>query len=199
MYPIANAPAAAVLSVPTGSATTAFSVIAGEPGAGTQCNLNAPGSNKLNGQTFTVRAAGFITFAAGTVTTAATPIQIALYASNTASFAAASGNQIAALTAVPVFTYAAATAVSIPWEIEAELSGDSTSKSLTGVFQGYEGLGPNGGTNVAVARAICTNPLTTANYASEPPVQFAVAVVSASANNLPAGTTATMTQFVLES
>lgn len=198
MYIIANAPAAAALAVPTGAATTALAVIAGEPGAGTQCNLNAPGSNKLNGQPFTVRAAGFITFAAGTVTSAATPIQIALYASNTASFAAASGNQIGALTAVPVFTYAAAVAVSIPWEIEAELSGDSTSKALTGVFQGYEGLGPNGGTNVAVARAIITNPLTTANFASEPPVQFAVAVVSAAANNLPVGTTVTLTSFLLE-
>ena len=199
MYVMANAPSAAALTVPAGSATTALTVIAGEPGAGTQVNLNAPGSNKLNGQPFTVRAAGFITFAAGTVTTAATPIQIALYASNTASFAAASGNQIAALTAVPAFTYAAATAVSIPWEIEAELSGDNASKAMTGVFQGYEGLGPNGGTNVAVARTIITNPLTTANYASEPPVQFAVAVVSASANNLPAGTTVTLTQFQLES
>jgi len=197
MYTIAQAPAAASLTVPAGAATTAFTVIAGEPGAGTQLNLNAPGSNKLNGQPFTVRAAGYITFGAGTYTSAATPVQIGLYASNTASFAAAAGNQIGALTAVPVFTYAAAVAASIPWEIEAELSGDNVSKALTGVFQGYEGLGPNGGTNVPVARAIITNPLTTANYAAEPPVQFAVGVVSAAANNL-SGATVTLTQFLLE-
>lgn len=197
MYIISQAPAAAALTVSSGAATTAFAVIAGEPGAGTQLNLNAPGSNRLNGQSFLVRASGFVTFPAGTYTSAATPLTISLYASNTASFAVASGNVIAALTAVPVFTYAAAVAVSMPWEVEAQVSGDSISKSLMGTFQGYEGLGPNGGTEVIVARAIITNPLTTFNAATEPPVQFAVGIVTAAANNLGA-TTVSLTSLILE-
>jgi hypothetical protein len=200
MYVMANAPAAAALTVPAGAAYTAFNVIAGEPGAGTQDNLNLPGSNKLNGQPFTVRAGGYITVAAGTVTTAATPIQVVIHGSNTAAFAAASGNALFSLTAVPVFTYSAATATSFPWEIELELQGDGTSKVVVGVGQGFEGTGPNSaGTSVAVARAAIAQAPSSFNPAAEPPMQFAVAISSAASNNLPVGSTASLTEFQIES
>lgn len=193
MYIIAQAPAAAVLSA-TAASTAGFTVIAGEPGAGTQVNLNAPGSNRLNGQPFTVRAAGNVSYPAGTYTASA--IQILVCASNTASFAAATANAIASMTALTAATAALTAAVNIPFEVEVELVGDNTSKILSGVFQGWSaGTGLNVSTVTALARAAATNPLTTFNAASEPPVQFAVAV-STGAN--PAGTTVTLTQFVLE-
>jgi hypothetical protein len=199
MYPIAQAPAAAALAITAGALQSPFLVIAGEPGAGTQVNLNAPGSNKLNGQSFTVRAAGFITVAAGTSTTAATPIQVALWGSNTASFAAASGNALFTLTSLAFFTYAAATATSVPWEIEVQVSGDNSSKVLVGAGQGYTGTGPNSaGTSLAQARAAIANAPSTMNFATEPPMQFAVGVITAAANLIPVGSTVTLTEFNLE-
>lgn len=198
MYVIAQAPAAAVLT-PTAGAVSPFLVIAGEPGAGSQLNLNAPGTNRLNGQTFTVRASGYLTVPAGTATSAATPIQVVLYAANTAAFSAASGNAIFSLTALAVFTLSSASAISVPWEIEAELTGDSVSKNLIGVGEGYDAA-PNAPTvAIATARAalgavVATN---TFNAASEPPVQFAVAVNTAASANLGA-VTATLKSFQLE-
>lgn len=194
MYIIAQAPSAAVVSS-TAVGTVAFNVIAGEPGAGTQCNLNAPGSNKLNGQPFVVRAAGFTTYAAGTYT--ASTVQIALNASNTASFAAAAGNQIASLTAFVAITYASASATAVPWEIEVEMSGDGTSKILMGEQAGYQGTSANAAsTIVSTARVAAANPLTTFNPATEPPVQFAVSVISGGAQ--PTVPVSTLTQLVLE-
>ncbi len=193
MYIITNAPAAASVTS-AGAATSAFTVIAGEPGAGTQDNLNVPGSNKLNGQPFTVRANGYTTYGAGTYT--ASTIQLLLCAANTASFAVATANAIVSMTAFVAISYAAATATTVPWEIEAELTGDSVSARLTGVGQGYQGTSANVATTVAIARAIVTNPLTTFNAATEPPAQFAVAVVSGGAQ--PVSPVSTLTQFLIE-
>ena len=194
MYILSEAPAAAVVSS-TAAGTVAFTVIAGEPGAGTQCNLNAPGSNRLNGQPFMVRAAGFTSYPAGTYT--ASTVQIALNASNTSSFAAASGNQIASLTAFTAASIASASALVVPWEIEVEVSGDGTSKVLGGIQQGYAPASPNtASTIVNGARAAAANALTTFNPATEPPVQFAVSVISGGAQ--PVVPVSTLTQFVLE-
>ncbi len=197
MYVIAQAPSAAAFSVATPVAgINAFTVIAGEPGAGTQDNLNLPGSNKLNGQPFTVRAAGFLTLAAGTYTSGATPIQFALYGSNTASFAAASGNLLFS-SALAAFTWSSATAKTVPWEIEAEIDGDSTSGILIGASQALNS-DPNS-LRAATARTVLSANLpSSVNFATEPPLQFTVGVVFGTSPNVTGPVTASMTQFQLE-
>ena len=193
MYVIGTAPAAASLTS-AAAATAAFTVIAGEPGAGTQDNLNVPGSNRLNAQPFTVRAAGYTLYGAGTYT--ASTIQILLCMGNTASFAVAAANAIVSMTAFVAISYAAATATAVPWEIEAEVQGDNVSARLSGVGQGYQGTSANVATTIAIARALITNPITTVNMAAEPPAQFAVAVVSGGAQ--PVAVVSNLTQFLLE-
>jgi hypothetical protein len=196
MYIIAQAPAAAAITVAAGAATSAFTVIAGEPGAGTQCNLNLPGSNKLNGVPFIVRASGFMTLPAGTVTTAATPIQFELAASNTASFAVATGNVVASATAIAVFTYASAAATIVPWTIEVEYVGGGGA-SLLGKSD-FITVDPNGVVGGAATPAATIHSPTSILWSAEPPVQFAAALISAAANNLPVGTTVSLTQFLVE-
>jgi len=197
MYVISQAPAAAQFSTASPVAgINAFTIIAGEPGAGTQDNLNLPGSNRLNGQPFNVRAAGYLTIAAGTYTSGATPIQFALYGANTASFAAASGNLLFSA-AVAAFTWSSATAKTIPWEIEAEISGDSVSGLLVGASQGLI-TDPNG-VRTAVARTtLSANLPTSVNFAAEPPLQFAVGVVFGTSPNVTGPVTASLTEFQLE-
>ena len=193
-------PAAAItLSSVTAAITTAFNVLAGEPGAGTQCNLNAPGSNRLAGQTYRVVASGLINLPAGTFTTGATPLSLAICAANTASFAATSpaagGNVIASTAAVAVFTYASASAVQIPWEVEAQINGGST---LTG-RQTYSTSDPNAVVAGNGASTAVANKITGINYATEPALQFAVSFLSGAGWNAPAGSTLTLNSFYLES
>lgn len=195
MQVISQAPAAASLTIAAGAATATFNVIAGEPGAGTQCNLNLPGSNRLNGQPFKVRAAGFLSLAAGTFTSAATPLQVVLNASNTASFAAASGNAIASLTAVAAFTWTSAVAGGLDWEVEAELIGSNVSGKMTGYVFGNM-TNPNGVPTNTTSAATAQSP-SSVNYATEPPVQFAVSIISAAANLL-AGPVASLSSFQVE-
>lgn len=194
MQIIAVAPAAANLTISSGAATAAFNVIAGEPGAGTQVNLNAPGTNRLNGQPFVVRAAGSIAVAAGTYTTAATPIQIVLNAASTASFAAASGNAIFSSTALVAYTWTSAVAGGLDWQVEAHLEGSNTSGKMTGYAFATVTDANGKATNTT---SVITAQSPTVNYATEPPVQFTVGIISAAANLL-ASPVASLTNFVLE-
>lgn len=193
MYVIQQSQNAAAITVASGAATVAFVVAAGEPGAGTQLNLNAPGSNRLNGQGFRVRASGLLNFPAGTVTTAATPIAFALYASNTASFAAASGNILITSAFNAIVTYASTVATSAPFQLETEMVGGglATGRANSQI------TGPNGAYQQAAPAANATVPASV-NWQTEPPLQFAVAVITAAANNFPVGTTATLNEIVLE-
>jgi hypothetical protein len=189
-------PAAAItLSAITAASTTTFAVLAGEPGAGTQANLNAPGSNRLLGQSYIVRAAGLINLPAGTFTSSATPFSVWLTAANTASFAAAAANTIATSSAVAIFTYASAAATSVPFEVEAQLNAGTI---LTG-RQTYSVADPNAVVSGNGASTTIAHNLTGVNYATEPPLQFAVAIVTVAAANWPAGATATLNEFNLES
>ncbi len=199
MYIIAQAPASAGLTLSTGAATSAFVVIAGEPGAGTQTNLNAPGSNKLNGQPFIVRAAGNIVLAAGTYTSAATPFSVALYGSNTASFAAAATNGLFTSTAIPIFTVSSAVPTAASWEIEGQFLGDSTFARLQGRATAQTTT-PAGASTAVDAVAVTKTLPSAVNFAAEPPLQFTVAIVTAAANLLSAVSpaVANMTSFVLE-
>jgi hypothetical protein len=200
MYVIANAPSAAPITLSSGAATAAFNVIAGEPGAGTQCNLNMPGSNRLNGQPFLVRAAGNVTMPAGTYTTAATPISFALYASNTASFAAATANGIFSTTAVGIFTVTSATPVAIEWEIEAQMHGSNASGRIAG-----RGTADTWAPSATVIEAITAVGVlasfpSSVVFSAEPPLQFAVGIVTVASNLLGTGgsAVANLTNFELE-
>ena len=195
MYIIAQAPAAAPITLSTGAATATFNIIAGEPGAGTQDNLNAPGSNRLNGQPFRVRAAGTIALAAGTYTAAATPIQIFINASNTASFAAASGNQLFSSTSLAAFTWTSAVAGGIDWQVEGLLVGDTSAGKVGGLVVGSVN-DPNGVATVTSNVASVTSP-SSVNFAAEPPLQFAVSIRTA-ASNLLNSPVANLTSLVLE-
>lgn len=197
MYVIAQAPGAANAVVPLGVSTAAaalgiYNVIAGEPGAGTQLNLSIPGSNRLNGQPFRVRTAGFVSLAAGTYTTS---VQTLLHASTTAGFTATAANAVFSAAAVAV-TISAATAKVIPWFVEAIVSGDSTSGLLNIVNE----ANMNNGAQQIIAPAVGVNLPTAVNFATEPPLQFAASVqIGATANTYPlSAVTASLTQFQIE-
>lgn len=197
MQVIAQAPAAANSTIALGVSTAAaalsvFNVIAGEPGAGTQCNLNVPGSNRLNGQPFRVRAAGFVSFAAGTYTSS---VQTLLHASTTAGFTAAAASAVYSAAAVAV-TIAAATAKVIPWFVETIVSGDSTSGLLNVVNE----ANMNNGAQQITAPAVGVNVPTAVNFATEPPLQFAASIqVGSTSNTFPlSAVTTSLTVFQLE-
>jgi hypothetical protein len=197
MYIIAQAPPAASSTIAAAAATITFNVLAGEPGAGTQVNLNMPGSNRLNGQGYIVRASGNITLV-GTqtlATTAATPIQILLCAANSTSFAAVAANAIVSGTAVAAFTQAALTGTTvIPWEVEFQSVGSAL---LSGVGQGF--ITDINGKTTSTVRVLSTNVLTNLVMANEPPAQFSVAIVTAVSGLWNATTlSANLTQLVLE-
>lgn len=196
MYIQAQTPLSAVVTVAAAASATInpFLVIAGEPGAGSQNNLNLLGSNRLNGQPFTIRAAGFVTLAAFTSTSGATPLNFVLYGANTASFAAATGNALFTAS-VAAFTFASATAKTVPFEVEIECSGDTGSALIVGAGQGLV-ADPNGVTT-AVARTKIAQSPTTLNFLNEPPMQFAAALTMGTSANLGIAT-ATLTQFQLE-
>lgn len=197
MYVISQAPAAAQVTFASGASTVAaatgvFNVIAGEPGAGAQLNFSAPGSNRLNGQPFRVRAAGYVTFAAGTYTSS---VQTLLYASTTAGFTAAAASAIYSQAAVAV-TVSSATAKVFPWVIESLIEGDSVSGLLN-----IQSLGSfNNGAQQTVVPAAGVNVPTAVNFATEPPLQFAASVVvGTTSNTYPlTGGSANLTQFQIE-
>lgn len=196
MYVISQAPAASSITLAAGAATATFNVIAGEPGAGTQVNLNAPGSNRLNGQPFRVRAAGTVAVAAGTYTTAATPIQVLLCASNTASFAAVAANAVFSGTAVAAYTWTSAVAGGLDWSVEGYFVGSNTSGKVGGL--GISTFAdPNGKSTVTTSNVADSQSPSSVNFATEPPLQFSLAVVTAAANLL-AGPVMNITQFQLE-
>lgn len=199
MQVIAQAPAAAnITALNAGVATAAFTVIAGEPGAGTQCNLNLPGSNRLNGQPFVVRAAGFVTMPAGTYTSAATPLQFVLFGSNTASFSVSVGSALFSSTALAIFSVSSATAKTFPWEIQAEFIGDSTSAVVAGQGRAVSG-NPNGVILATAPVATGASPASV-SFASEPPLQFSLGITTAATNllSIAGAVTVGLTAFQLE-
>jgi hypothetical protein len=205
MYVIAQPPSAAAITVTGAASTTAanlstFNVISGEPGAGSQLSLSLPGSNRLNGQPFRVRAAGYSSIAAGTFTTSITYM---IHASTTAGFTATAANSLLLTTTATAITISAATAKVIPWAAELLISGDTVSGLMSGSGSGQVN---NGALTTWPATAAngtwnqLTNALTSINFATEPPMQFAVSVqVGTTSNTFPlSNVTHTLTQLQLE-
>ena len=167
MAVIANGPS---VSTVTGATGGVFNVIPGEPGAGAQAALNLPGTGKFNGQYFKVRASGLVTLNAGTYTATVQPL---LYASTVAGYTASAAAAIISAAAYNV-TVASASTVKVPWTAEASLEGDSTSGQVNG---SYTGSYDNGASQIVALAAIANRgTVSSVNFASEPPVQFAIGV-----------------------
>jgi hypothetical protein len=198
---IAQAPAAAPVTAAGAASTTAavtgiFNVIAGEPGAGSQLNLSAPGTNRLNGQPFRIRAAGYCSFASGTYTASIQPL---LYASTAAGFTASAAAAIVSNAGI-VVTVASASTIGVPWAIEAYLSGDTTSGTLAGISSQIVNNQTLIVTTGATAPVAILNIPTSISFATEPPLQFAAAVtIGATSNDFPkSNVVSNLTQFVIE-
>lgn len=196
MQVIAQAPAAAAVTVSTAAGLGVFNVIAGEPGAGSQLNLSLPGSNRLNGQPFVVRAGGIISMSAGTYTATIQPL---VFASTTAGFTAALGNVIALTAVTAAMAVTSTAAVVSPFEIELHCIGDSTSGLLQGWFQAQNPTSASGATvtSATTSPTILGRILSSVNYASEPPLQFAIGV-SLATGTAAAGVVSQLTSFQIE-
>jgi hypothetical protein len=99
---------------------------------GTQTTMLVPGNSVFEQVPFTVKAGGFITLPIGTYTCTLQPL---LYASTTTNFTAAASNAIYSAAAAGC-TITSAVAISVPWEIEAHLVGDTVSGKVNGWNQG---------------------------------------------------------------
>jgi hypothetical protein len=187
MAVIANGPS---VSTVTGATGGVFNVIAGEPGAGAQATLNLPGSGKFNGQYFKVRASGLVTLTAGTYTATVQPL---LYASTVAGYTASAAAAIYTPTAYNV-TVASASTTKVPWTVEVSLEGDSTSGQIHGTT---EATYYNGAAQL-VALAAISNAATVSsvNFATEPPVQFAIGCTLGGATT-GAGSTSALSQWAI--
>jgi len=146
------APAAQAL----GTAATA-QVLALASNPLTACTLALPGKGALDGRSFTVRAEGSAFVAAGTTTVNATLLGATSIPAT--PLTAANWTTIKALTATAV-----ATAVYVPWWLEARLIYDSNGGALQGTVSGMIN-------NTLIAVAAITNQLTGINGTNVPITQ----------------------------
>lgn len=140
--------------------------------------LVAPGSYRLEGQQFAIRAGGRL-YVHGTSPT----VNIVLQSGT--SLTSTSNTTIATLGSAQSLT----TATNYPWFVEAILQGDSTSGDVQGAFR----IGIN---NTISAWAALSNALTSTNFATEPPLQFVVGITFSVSDSANLGV---LDQFSLES
>jgi hypothetical protein len=224
MYIISQAPAAAALTLSTGAATAAFLVAAGEPGAGTQCNVSAPGSNRLNGQPFIVRAAGYVQLPASfSGTTSATPLQLCMLAGPSPFTSVAGIVAPFSNTAVVAFTGNSSATQVMPFSIAGQFQGGPGASSagtlsggavtgsatvaanyLSAFNLGGQILSPGVagvGVNLITIPTLTTLAVGGWNPLTEPSMQFTISLVTA-ASNLLGGASgvaiANLTSLVLE-
>lgn len=148
--------------------------------------LSAPGSGRLEGKPFAVRATGYITLKAGTYTTTVTTY---ILGAGPTAMATPTTSQALATYAAAAYSQTTTSTITFPFFISIEdVVGDSTSGTLTG-FQYSAGGGVNvvghAGTiigNIPTGLSF-SNPGTytygAPSVTSEPPLQFAVDIVSA--------------------
>jgi len=144
--------------------------------AGSNLILQAPGSNKLLGKSFYVQASGYATSGPGTFTATIQPI---LYGD--ASLATVTTKPLFSATA-GTLAYTGTASASIPWTLWAEFEGDTTSGTFYGVAQSVVGA-------TLKTQTITVAPVSTINFATEPPIKFAI-------GNTTAGTVGTGLKFV---
>ena len=153
--------------------TAASSVV--QNTAGGNLVLQAPGSNRLKGKSFYVVASGYAQSGPGTFTATIQPI---LYGD--ASLATVTTKPLFSATA-GTLAYTGTTSAAIPWSMWAEFEGDSLSGTFYGVAQSTVNATLKGQT-------ITVAPVSTINFATEPPIKFAI-------GNTTAGTVGTNLKF----
>jgi len=135
--------------------------------AGGNLILSAPGSNRLSGKQFYLQASGYVSGGAGTYTATIQPI---LYGD--ASLATVTTKPLFSATAGTLaYTGTAAAGLTIPWSMLAQLEGDNVSQTFYGNVEGQAGATYKSPT-VSVA------PVSTINFATEPPIKFAVGMTT---------------------
>lgn len=143
--------------------------------AGTQISPLLPGSSQFEQIPFVVKASGYITAPIGTYTVTIQPL---LYASTTVSpvFTAAAANAIFSAAAVSC-TITSAVTITVPYELESHLVGDTVSGKVLGWNQGVL---PTGGNTLATAittpAAISNGPTSVSFTATAAPLAFAFGV-----------------------
>jgi hypothetical protein len=210
MNVLSQAPGAAPLILPgiaSAAPQTAFfavqnatSVVPGFPTLTQECVVFSPGSNRVNGLPFIVRAAGYITIPAGTNTTAATPLQIQMFGSAVITTAFVNSNHcFCSLTAVAIYTYAAGIASYIPFCIAAQFVGSNNS-TLAAFNMGGQTADPNGVNLVTVPAATTVG--IAFNSQNDPSAKFTVGIATATGgvpgNGSNVFSTANLTSLVLE-
>src|SRR5690348_12769225 len=153
-----------VLKITPAATMTAAGVF--QTTAGSNLILNAPGSNRLLGKQFYVSASGFISCASGTYTATLQPV---LYGDAS----------LATVTTKPLFSTTAGTMAftgtvtgAIPWSMNAELEGDTISGTFFGNAWGQVGA-------TFKVPTVTVAPVSTINFATEPPIKFAVGIALA--------------------
>lgn len=144
---------------------TSFTSSVVQSTAGSALILNAPGSGRLSGRTFTVVVNGYASVASGTGTATIQPI---LYGDAS----------LATVTTKPLFSASAGTlaytstaAVAVPFQLYVEFDGDTVSQKLQGIAQAV--------VNTTVTQQVTTVAAVSAiNFTSEPPVKFALGFTS---------------------
>lgn len=182
-----SSPAATIAAVATGGV---FSYTSN----GLQVVANLPGGSAMEQVPFIVKASGFITLPNGTYTATIQPL---LYASTTPGFTAAAANAIFSAAAVGC-TMTATASVTVPWEVEAHLIGNSVGATASGWNQAIIPAISTGTTiTLAVTSpTIITNtPAFTASAAV--PLQFAAGVTIGGTAG--AGATLALGSFFIES
>lgn len=150
--------------------------------AGGNLVMGVPGSNRLNGKSFTVQISGWAFAGAGTYTATIQPV---LYGD--ASLATVTTKPLFSATA-GTLAYTGTVGAAIPFSVWAEFEGDSTSATFGGVGQSSVG-------NTLKAQAATVAPVSAINFANEPPVSFAVGL--ATAGTLGASPKFTLNEFYI--
>lgn len=169
------------LKVSPAAVATAAGVI--QASAGGNLILNLPGSNRLNARSYALVASGIAQTASGTYTATIQPV---LYGDAS----------LATVTTKPLFSASAGTlaftgtvAGAIPWSLYAEFEGDSTSATIVGIASSTVGV-------TLKTQTITVAPVSAINYATEPPVKFALGF--ATTGTVGAGFKFTVSDFHLE-
>ncbi len=166
---------ALVITPPAVLTSTAASQVV-QNTAGGNLILAAPGSNRLKGQKFYVVASGYAQAGPGTFTATVQPI---LYGD--ASLATVTTKPLFSATA-GTLAYTGTTSGAIPWNLFAEFEGDTLSGTFWGIAQSVVG-------GTLKTQTVTVLPVSTINFATEPPIKFAI-------GNTAAGTVAANFKFV---
>lgn len=176
------------------AASTAAPITAATGGAFVT-TLNAPGSGVLEDVPFRVKAAGWVTFPAGTYTATVQPL---LHASTSLGFTASAASAIVSAAALTMTIASATATVNTVWESEVEIVGDTTNGKLAGKSGGYTRDVNSLGLLVTPAILVSANTPTAVNFtATTAPLQFLAQIVLGS--GAPAGSVVTLGKFFIQS